>query len=105
MQAVTNARGYDWATWRLGIMRSFLSGASMAFMTFGGSALLEIPARKSLYLVGFNFFAMGFYRLGEFLQLHGAPDKLQESLAAAAASTAQAGAAISEAQKDAGTKA
>lgn len=76
MQALENGRAYDWPTWLIGIMRSFLSGGAAAFLTLGGGALTGVPPNKVWIMVGINFVAMGAYRLGEFLQLHGAPDKV-----------------------------
>ena len=74
VQAITNAQTYDWKTWTLGLMRSFLSGGAAAFMTLGGGAIAGVSPKKMWFMVGINFLAMGMYRLGEFLQLHGAPD-------------------------------
>jgi hypothetical protein len=79
MTAWTNGRRYDWATWWLGIMRAFLSGGAAALLTGGGGTLIGIPPSQVYKLMGINFFFMGLYRLGEFLQIHGAPDKLNGS--------------------------
>lgn len=98
MRAVDNARSYDWASWVLGIMRSFLSGGAAAFMTGTGGAVLGIPGRQVWELMAINFVLMGLYRMGEFLQLHGAPDKVQEALSTAAAANVRAGDAIADAQ-------
>ena len=95
---VSSARGYAWSDWMVGILRAFLSGGAAALLTGGGGALVGIPSQQVWKLMGINFLFMGLYRLGEFLQLHGAPDKLQTSLQTAADLTAAAGAAISEAQ-------
>jgi hypothetical protein len=78
--AITNAQGYNWSEWLIGIMRSFLSGGAAAFITLGGGALTGVPPNKLWVMVGINFLVMGLYRMGEFLQLHGAPDKLQVAL-------------------------
>ena len=80
MRAVQNAKEYDWQAWRLGIMRSFLSGGAAAFLTFGGAALAQLPPAKTWEMVGINFVAMGLYRMGEFLQLHGAPETVPVSV-------------------------
>lgn len=72
--AINNARTYDWKTWTMGIMRSFLSGGAMAFATLGGGAAAGVHGSQLWTMTGINFLAMGLYRLGEFLQLHGAPD-------------------------------
>lgn len=75
MQAIQNAKNYDWKDWLIGILRSFLSGGAAAFLTFGGGSLVGVPPRQVWQMVGINFVAMGMYRMGEFLQLHGAPDQ------------------------------
>lgn len=85
--AVTNASRYDWPTWFIGIMRSFLSGGSAALFTGTGGAVLGVPGPMVWKLMGINFILMGLYRMGEFLQLHGAPDKLQQALEVAAEAT------------------
>jgi hypothetical protein len=48
-------------------------------------------------MVGFNFLAMAGYRLGEFLQLHGAPDQLQAQLETASTAVKAAQSAAGEA--------
>lgn len=100
VQAITNAQSYDWKTWGIGIMRSFLSGGAAAFISGTGAGLLEIPHQKIFWLMGINFMLMGLYRMGEFLQLHGAPDKLQQTLNVAAEANAQVGQAIAEAKSE-----
>lgn len=95
--AVKNATAYDWPTWLLGIMRSFLSGGASALITGGGGAVLGIPQKQVWLLMGTNFILMGLYRMGEFLQLHGAPDKLQQTLEAAAIESNKAVAQASKA--------
>jgi hypothetical protein len=76
MQAYSNAQQYAWSDWVIGIMRSFLSGGAAAFITLGGGALVGVPPSKLWIMIGVNFVTMGLYRMGEFLQLHGAPDKI-----------------------------
>jgi hypothetical protein len=104
LTAVTNARTYDWQTWLLGLFRSFLSGGAVALATFGGASAVGLDSTKTWKMVGINFIAMGLYRLGEFLQLHGAPDKLGETLQVAADATAKAGEAIATAKTQAEPK-
>jgi hypothetical protein len=99
--AIDNARGYNWGDWLIGIMRSFLSGGAAAFLTGGGGALIGIPAKQVWLLMGFNFLSMGLYRMGEFLTLHGAPDKVQESLQVAETKAKEAVSAVQDAQKSA----
>ena len=100
MTAIDNAKSYDWTTWLIGIMRSFLSGGAAAFLTLGGGSLVGVPPKQVWLMMLINFLAMGLYRMGEFLTLHGAPDKLQQSLDTAAAATKDAGKAIAEARAE-----
>lgn len=84
MQLVTtmksNAVQYDWPTWWIGILRSIMSGGSVALMTYGGAAFVKLPFKSTAEMMGVNFVGMAAYRLGEFLTLHGAPEKLQTAL-------------------------
>jgi hypothetical protein len=97
--AIDNARGYNWSDWWIGIMRSFLSGGASALLTGTGGAVIGIPAKQVWILMGVNFLTMGLYRMGEFLTLHGAPDKVQETLNVAEGKAKEAVAAVQEAQK------
>lgn len=108
MQAITNAKQYDFGTWMLGIMRAFISGGSSAIVS--GAAVMGIAPEHfnlgaglghTLKLMGAMFLFNGIFRLAEFLSLHGAPDQLQASLASAATATKEAGAAIADAQSQA----
>jgi hypothetical protein len=85
----------------LGLMRSFLSGGAAAFLTGSGGAVLGIPGKQTLELMGINFLSMGLYRMGEFLTLHGAPDRVQESLNLAETKAKEAVSAVQDAQKSA----
>ena len=96
--AAANAKAYDWQTWLIGIMRSFLSGGAVALTTGTGGAVLGIPGRQVWALMGINFVLMGLYRLGEFLTLHGAPEQLAQTLQVAADATDTAKAAIETAK-------
>lgn len=98
VKAVSNAQSYDWPTWFIGIQRSFLSGGAVALATLGGGSVVGVSGWKLWAMVGTNFVILGLYRLGEFLTLHGAPDKLQQTLETAAEANTQAGAAISAAK-------
>jgi hypothetical protein len=86
LQAAHNASRYDWATWGIGIMRSFLSGGAAAMLTGGGGAIAGITAKQQYIMMISSFIGMGIYRLGEFLQLHGAPDPIAAVQDAEAAS-------------------
>lgn len=99
--AYHSIRDYAWSDWLVGIMRSFLSGGAAAFLTGTGGALVGIPSAMVWKLMGINFVMMGLYRLGEFLQLNGAPTQLQKTLETAAAATKEAGQAIAEAKSQA----
>lgn len=98
--AITNAKGYAWTDWFIGIQRSFLSGGAVALATLGGGSIVGLTRSQLWGMVGSNFVIMGLYRMGEFLQLHGAPDKLQQTLETAATATAQAGQAIAQAKTE-----
>lgn len=94
LSAISNARRYDWPTWFIGIMRAFISGGSSA-MVAGLTSMGIAPdhfnltngVNNTLKLMGIMFLFQGGYRMFEFLQLHGAPDQLQQSLEAAAQAT------------------
>lgn len=94
MTLLQNASRYDWSTWLLGILRSFISGGSAA-MVSGLSSMGIAPDKFNLTnntanvvkLMVVMFLFQGSYRMFEFLQLHGAPDQLQQALASAAANT------------------
>lgn len=86
MTAVQNAKSYDWQTWFLGIMRSFLSGGAAAFVTGAGGAAAGITAKQQYIMMGASFLGLGLYRMGEFLVLHGAPDPVVAVQQAEAAS-------------------
>jgi hypothetical protein len=100
MNLVTNVKAYAWSDWFIGIMRSFLSGAATALTTGTGGAIIGIPGKQLWILMGVNFVLMGLYRMGEFLQLHGAPDPvaLQVALDKAAAATKEAQGAVEDAK-------
>lgn len=74
VQAIKNAQAYDWKTWGIGIMRSFISGGAIALATLGGGAGVGVQGWKLWTMTGINFVGMGLFRMGEFLTLHGAPD-------------------------------
>ena len=98
--AVEHASHYDWATWVLGIMRSFLSGGAAALVTGGGGLIAGITMKQHFIMMGSSFLLMGLYRMGEFLQLHGAPDPVaaQAALEKAAVATKEVQGAIAEAK-------
>jgi hypothetical protein len=108
MNAIENAKAYDFQTWLIGIMRSFISGGSSAIVSafavigvapdkFNFSDGLGKTAKVMLFMFAFT----GIYRMCEFLQLHGAPDKVEQSLAQAAESAQVTVAAVKQAQSEA----
>lgn len=101
MTAISNAQGYAWTDWGIGIMRSFLSGGAAALLTGTGGALVGVPNTQIWKLMLINFILMGLYRMGEFLTLHGAPDKLQQSLDVAEGKAKEAVAAVQDAKASA----
>jgi len=109
MALITNAQSYDWQTWLLGIFRSFISGGSAA-MVSGMAGIGIAPDRfnltnsygNTLKLMGVMFLFQGGYRMFEFLQLHGAPDKLQVALNTADVAAQQAVGAIKDAKSAVG---
>jgi hypothetical protein len=105
---VSNMQAYDWPTWFIGIFRSAIGGGAGGVAGAFGSALTDpehfnfgTGLHHILTLMGVNFVIVGIVNMCIFLQTHGAPDKLQTSLKTAAVATAQAGAAIADAQTQA----
>jgi hypothetical protein len=101
LTAVTNAKSYAWGDWLIGLMRSFLSGGAAALVVGGGGAIAGITAKQQYIMMATSFVSMGLYRMGEFLQLHGAPDKLQQTLQTAQEAQQKAGEAIATAKTQA----
>ena len=106
IRAFESIASYDFGTWMLGIMRSFISGGSAAVA--GGLSVMGIDSEHFnlhkglphvLEMMFTMFLIMGLYRMFEFLQLHGAPDKLEQALANA---SAQSNKAMIQATKAAG---
>jgi hypothetical protein len=100
MSAIDNARSYDFQTWLIGIMRSFLSGGAAALASLSGAGLAGLSLSQTLKTTGASFVIMGLYRLGEFLTLHGSPDKVDQSLTQAAQSAQATVAAVKQAQAE-----
>lgn len=103
LKMMSNASKYAWGDWGIGILRSFLSGGAAALVTGGGGAIAGITAKQQYIMMASSFLGLGLYRMGEFLQLHGAPDQLQDSLTTAAAANVEVGKAIESAQASAPT--
>ena len=88
MQMLTNAVHYDWTTWVMGIMRSFVSGGGGAVAGFLGPAVTDskdfnfttsVGLKHALISMAVGFLIMGLTALGTFLKTHGAPDPVQET--------------------------
>src|ERR1035437_2719757 len=104
---VSNARGYDWATWLVGIMRSAVSGGATSILNTSGTSLI-LPDKVNLttptgfhmllILLGVYFFMGAVTHMAIFLETHGMPDRIQFALAQAAAANAATGDAIADAQ-------
>ena len=111
MQAmIANASRYDWPTWFMGIMRSFISGGAGAIAAPAGPMIMDAKdynladgLHKVLATMAIAFFISGLTAMGIFLKTHGAPDPFQKSLADAAKSSAATTAAISDASASAQT--
>lgn len=87
MQLLNNASRYDWSTWFVGIMRSFIAGGGGAVAAPLGPMIQDAkdynlgPSGLSHVLIsmGIAFLVTGIVALGVFLQTHGAPDKVPPS--------------------------
>jgi hypothetical protein len=84
MQLITNAVRYDWQTWFMGIMRSWISGGASSLANTGiASALLpqQINLGKGLHtLLTFtvlSFLGGAIIHLAIFLSTHGAPEPVK----------------------------
>jgi hypothetical protein len=101
IQALESIKSYDFGTWMVGIFRSFMSGGAVALATLSGASAVGLDQKATWKMVGINFIALGLYRMGEFLQLHGAPDKIkaEEKLEAAIGSITQAKKEVTEAKQ------
>jgi hypothetical protein len=104
VQAFESIKTYDFGTWMIGIMRSFLSGGAAALGGITGSGIAGLNLRQTLIVTGSGFVVMGLYRLGEFLQLHGAPDKIQQALTVAENKAKETVAAVKDAKAAAPTQ-
>src|ERR1035437_178079 len=95
MTMAENAQGFDWETWIIGIWRSVTSGGSNGVISGLVSMGID-PAHfnltdgltHTLKMMGGMFVLSGIVSMFIFLQTHGAPDRLQRSLAYAAAANA-----------------
>lgn len=81
MQALTNARSYDWGTWLIGIMRSLVGGGSggvlNGMLTMGldpQNFNFTTGVRKMLLMMGGAFLIGALVSMFIFLHTHSAPD-------------------------------
>jgi hypothetical protein len=102
MKAIENAKSYDVATWLMGIFRSFMSGGAAALASLSGAGIAGLSVKQTLKTTAASFLIMGLYRLGEFLSLHGSPDKIDATLIQAAQSAQATVEAVKQAQAEAG---
>jgi hypothetical protein len=102
---MTLGAGYDWATWRMGIMRSLISGGSSSMVSglagigiAPGTFNLTGNLSNTLKLMSVMFLFQGGYRMFEFLALHPIPDPVAaaQAIQSAQAAAKQTVAAIAE---------
>lgn len=81
MTMLTNARGYDWATWVMGIMRAFISGGAGAIAGAFGPMVTDPKdwnlgggLNHVLESMAIGFLIAGLTHLGIFLQTHATPE-------------------------------
>lgn len=110
--AMRNASGYDWASWAMGIFRSITQGGSNGVLA--GLVSMGIDPQHFnitggglthlLEMMGGMFLLSSAVGMFTFLQTHGAPDRVQQALQAAAAASAATSDAIRDAQVSAPPK-
>lgn len=102
---MTLGTGYDWSTWRMGILRSLISGGSSAMVSgltsigiAPGTFNLTGNLSNTLKLMLIMFCFQGGYRMFEFLALHPSPDPVAaaQAIQSAQAAAKQTVAAIAE---------
>lgn len=103
---IVNASRYDWSTWSMGLMRSFLQGGGGALVGFVGPMATDsrdfnlgsgLGHTAISMLIGFGI--AGALQMGMFLKTHGAPDPIvAQALAEAAQASSKATEAIHVAQ-------
>lgn len=84
MDMVINAKGYDFATWLIGIWRSFIGGGAGAVgSAFGNIATdpehfnLAGGLGHTMKAMAVSFVIVGLVHMMIFLQSHSAPEKVQ----------------------------
>ena len=73
--------GYEWSTWAIGLMRSFVAGGAGALSAPIGPMIMDAGdynlsggLHKVLATMGIAFVVTGLAGMGIFLKTHGAPD-------------------------------
>jgi hypothetical protein len=91
-----NASNYDWPTWWMGIMRSFVGGAAGAISGFAGPMMMDYQhfnfgpgLRSTLLSMGIGALIAGAFAMAVFLKTHSGPDRFQQALADAAIEAAK----------------
>lgn len=89
--AVNNAKRYDWQTWLVGILRSFVGGGAGAVASgFGTIAVhpedLHGGVLKIFASMGISFLFVGVVHMAIFLSTHASPDLVGGSISEAAGS-------------------
>jgi len=83
MRLLSNGERYDWQTWLVGILRSFISGAAGAVVGVLGPMATDsgdfnftsnAGLHHTLISMTIGFFISGLIHMAMFLQTHGAPD-------------------------------
>jgi hypothetical protein len=82
VKMLTNARGYDWSTWLMGIMRSFVNGGAGAVSGMLGPMVSDPQHfnlgdgwRHTLTSMGVSFVIVGLVSMCLFLQTHAVPEE------------------------------
>lgn len=103
---IQNASRYDWSSWVVGILRSFVQGGGGALAGFLGPMATDSKdfnlgsgLGHTLLSMLIGFFIAGCVQMGMFLKTHGAPDPIMaQALADAAQASSKATEAIHVAQ-------
>jgi len=80
---LSHAKSYDWSTWLIGIMRSFIAGGSGAFGAGVADTYLDYGHAAAagglvhvMKLMAVTFVVSGVMAMFVFLQTHGAPEQI-----------------------------
>ena len=85
MNLLTNVKGYDWATWLMGILRSVTTGGATGVLSAPVSMGIDpdhfnfgAGLHKTLAMMSAMFIGSAIIHMCVFLQTHGAPEKTPE---------------------------